>query len=118
MSSKSDSVVDTRLETISTGNYSKSAHPKLVFPIIIIYNSHGSLPVQSCACQIKKSDSAVKITANKMDNNNKTIVSHANMEVVVYTVYVSYIDQTQGSYMIKHWYLNLTFWSVEAGWYY
>ena len=38
--------------------------------IIILYNSHGSLPVQSVTCCSKTSNSAVTITGNKMDANN------------------------------------------------
>ena len=57
---KSNIIVDKLLETTSTANYSKSTHiiknahiQKHVFTIIIIsrYNSTGSLPVQSVACQ-------------------------------------------------------------------
>ena len=46
--------------------------------LIIMYNPPGSLPVQSVAFQSKKSGSAVTITANKMDANNKTIDSQVN----------------------------------------
>ena len=38
-----------------------------------LYNSPGSLPLQSVACQSNTSNSAVTITANKMDASNKTI---------------------------------------------
>ena len=39
--------------------------------LLLLYNSHGSLPVQSFACESKESDSAVTTTAKKMDANNK-----------------------------------------------
>ena len=78
---KSDIVVEKHLET-STTNYSKCAHriknmhmQNMSCTIIILYSSHGSSPVQSVTCHSKISNSAVTITANKIDANNKTIVS-------------------------------------------
>ena len=76
-------VVDKLLETTSTANYAKSTYRiknarmqnMSLLLVLYMYNSPGSLPVQSVACQSNKCNSAVTITANKMDANNKTIDS-------------------------------------------
>ena len=78
---KSDIVVNTPLETTSIANYSKgghrinNAHMQNMF-LLLLYITH----VVPCQCRqlharAKKSNSAVIIIANKMDGNNKTIVS-------------------------------------------
>ena len=45
----------------------------LLLLLYIIITRLVALPVQSVACQSKQSNSAVTITANKMDANSKTI---------------------------------------------
>ena len=88
-------VVDRLLETTSTANYLKSTcRTKNACTIIIIHNSPGNLPVQSVACESKKSTSSVTITANKMDANNKTVDSKSTGSKVVY------LNQTQDSSLI------------------
>ena len=81
---KSDIVVNTPLETTSIANYSKgghrinNAHMQNMF-LLLLYITH----VVPCQCRQlharpagqEKSNSAVIIIANKMDGNNKTIVS-------------------------------------------
>ena len=51
------------------------------------------MPVQSVASQSEKSDSAVTITANKMDANNKIIVSTSTGSERCTSIDVAYIKQ-------------------------
>ena len=106
---KSDIVVgDKSLETTYTANYSKSAHriknehmQKSFDYYYYIYNSHDSLLSAVSCMQSKKSDSTVTITANRMDANNKVIIYQDNRKWRYTLIAVSYIDQTQGSYLIS-----------------
>ena len=104
---KSDIVVaDKLLEKTSTSNYwkrahtirIKNAHAKHVFTFVIIYASPRSLLVQSVACQSNKSNSAITITANKMDANNQTINSKSTRSKGYILIDVLYIVKC-----IIHW---------------
>ena len=95
-------VVDKLLETSSIANYSKSTQRiknaacnllLLLLLLLLLYNSTGSLPVQSVTCQSNKFNSTVTITANKMDAKTNTIDSKSTGREGYASIDVSHIIQ-------------------------
>ena len=92
-------VIDKRLETTSTANYSKSKHRTKNAcmqnrSLLLLYITHlVACQWQWVACQSNKSNLAVTFTANKMDANNKTIDSTSTGSEGYTSIDVSYIIQ-------------------------